>query len=291
MSVDDDAADPVAGRVEEIVGDMFDLPAVEFFARHPEAEDLARRVAVLEQEADQLPSWTSPAFEEALDELRQYQGPQLEPWMIGSRAAVAATQTPQSAPRTERPPQHRAPSDDGYSAQLHDALRRFGSDVFHDPYLPYPADAEALDQLRAATADPGALVRVYSAVPPDRLTISAGDWVTLSRLYAQDNAYQEIGPAWPVVYADVPAAQVWTNGEDPSGYGYTGPGFANLTPYAEGDEMPPHPLEVSSTRPASDESVSESVDFRPSAGALAERRLPPTVGSVDPDRGIGTPDR
>lgn len=214
MSVDDDAADPVAGRVEEIVGDMFDLPAVEFFARHPEAKDLARRVAVLEQEADQLPSWTSPPFEAALDELRQYQGPQLEPWMIGSRAAIAPTQTQQPAPQppprterqTERPPQHQAPSDDGHSAQLHDALRRFGSDVFHDTYLPYPADAETLDQLQAATADPGTLVRVYSAVPPDRLAISAGDWVTLSRLYAQDNAYQEIGPAWPVVYADVPAA-------------------------------------------------------------------------------------
>lgn len=188
--------------------------------------------------------------------------------------------------------QHRAPTDDGYSAQLHYARDRFGPDVLERPDLYGAADEETLRQMQAAVDDPDATLRVYRAVPPEHPEINQGDWVTLSRVYAHDHAYVEDGPAWPVVYADVPAGQVWTDGNDPSEYGYGGPDLVELDPYDEDQAMPTHPLDVPAvpqdqTHVIDDVDLVETVQFRPSPGAQAERRVPPTVAPRGPDRGIG----
>jgi hypothetical protein len=133
---------------------------------------------------------------------------------------------------------HTAPEDDGYSAPLSAVQERFGPDVLEQPDLYGSCDAETVQQMTAAVDNPGAVVRIYRAVPPEYPEINRGDWVTLSRAYAHDHGYVDGGSDWPVVFADVPAQQVWTDGNDPSEYGYGGPDLTGLTGYAEADAMP-----------------------------------------------------
>ncbi|MDN5898477.1 MAG: hypothetical protein L0H74_00230 [Brachybacterium sp.] len=183
--------------------------------------------------------------------------------------------------------QHTAPCDDGYSTQLRDARTRFGSDVLDQPDLYGAVDDETLAQMRVAVEDPDAVLRIYRAVPPEHLEINTGDWVTLSRAYAHDHGYREEAPAWPVVYADVPAGQVWTDGNDPSEYGYGGPNLTGLIPHDEHEPLPAHPLDPAAPHPGSP-GIEETMDFRPSPGAHAERRIPPTT---DPGHDRAGPQR
>lgn len=131
---------------------------------------------------------------------------------------------------------HRAPANDGYSMSLARALEAFGPDVLDNPDLYGTSDAETMSQLRAAVEDPDATVRIYRAVPWGHTEINPGDWITLSRSYAFDHAYAE---AMAVVLADVPASRVWTDGNDPSEYGYDGPALTDLHGYREDDVFPP----------------------------------------------------
>lgn len=134
---------------------------------------------------------------------------------------------------------HTAPTDDGYSAPLTDVEIRFGPDVLERPDLYGRADDETISQMRRAVEDPSCVVRIYRAVPPEHLEINTGDWVTLSRDYAHEHGYAaDGGPDWPVVFADVSAALVWTDGNDPSEYGYAGPSMRDLQPYREGESPP-----------------------------------------------------
>lgn len=146
-------------------------------------------------------------------------------------------------------------------------------------------------QMREAVQNPAAALRNYRAMPPEHLEINPGDWVTLSRPYAHDHGYVDDGPDWPVVYADVAASAVWTDGNDPSEYGYDGPALTSLTPYAEGEPMPAHPVDPAPTMTARHDQVDvgadeETVDFRPSPGARAERRVPPAADAESHGRGI-----
>lgn len=130
---------------------------------------------------------------------------------------------------------HRAPANDGYSMALGRALEAFGPDLLEAPDLYGTCDAETLSQLQAAVADPDATVRVYRAVPWEHTEINPGDWITLSRGYAFDHAYSE---GMAVVVADVPASRVWTDGNDPSEFGYDGPALTGLRGYREDDSFP-----------------------------------------------------
>lgn len=174
---------------------------------------------------------------------------------------------------------HQAPRDDGYSAPLSAALTRFGPDVLDHPDFYGASDDETLRQMRAAVSDPETQVRIYRAVPPEHLEINSGDWVTLSREYAHNHGYVDGADDWPVVFADIPARYVWTDGNDPSEYGYDGPSLTELQPYTEDEPMPPPegPLREAGTL------EHESAGFTPSAGAGAERRIPPSL-SASPSR-------
>lgn len=131
---------------------------------------------------------------------------------------------------------HRAPTDDGYSRPIAESRTRFGPDVLDRPDLYGNYDDEALAQLRRAVESRHTRVRVYRAVPPDHARIDDGDWVTLSRAYAHDHAYAD---GWPIVFADVEADRVFTDGNDPMEYGYAGPAQTGLATYGETDQLPP----------------------------------------------------
>ena len=176
---------------------------------------------------------------------------------------------------------HTAPEDDGYSAPLPAAQDRFGPDILDQPDLYGSCDDETLRQLAAAVHNPEAVVRIYRAVPPEHLEINRGDWVTLSRAYAHDHGYVGGGADWPVVFADVLATEVWTDGNDPSEYGYGGTNLTGLVGYAETDAMPAQAAVAPAGLPAE-----ESVHFTSLRGALEERRQPPTADTTtrSPDR-------
>lgn len=173
---------------------------------------------------------------------------------------------------------HTAPEDDGYSAPLSAVQERFGPDVLEQPDLYGSCDAETVQQMTTAVDNPDAVVRIYRAVPPEYPEINRGDWVTLSRAYAHDHGYVDGGSDWPVVFADVPAQQVWTDGNDPSEYGYGGPDLTGLTGYAEADAMPPPPA----SGPGQVAPDDEVIRFQPSRGAREERKQPPVSPASQP---------
>ena len=171
--------------------------------------------------------------------------------------------------------QHQAPTDDGYSSPVSESLTRFGPDLLERPDLYGSADEETLQQLDAAIREPGTTVRIYRAVPPDHSEINHGDWVTLSRAYAHEHGYVDDGPDWPIVFADVPARHVWTDGNDPCEQGYNGPDLRGLHPYRERDTLP----QALSAQP---DPSTATATFTPSRGAELERRQPMGMSSCLP---------
>lgn len=124
---------------------------------------------------------------------------------------------------------HTAPEDDGYSnpiTRLTDGF--FGDDVYEHPDWYGVADDETMEQLTAVRDDPDVTVRIYRAVPHDHQEINNGDWITLSREYAEEHSFDMDGPGndGVVVSTEVPATQVFTDGNDLAEYGYTGPNTA-----------------------------------------------------------------
>jgi hypothetical protein len=91
-------------------------------------------------------------------------------------------------------------------------------------------DAETMQQLRHVRDAPEALVRIYRALPPGLGQINTGDWVTLSKDYARQHAMRDDTAVhdWPIIYADVPARAVLSDGKDLDEYGYAGPPLAGL---------------------------------------------------------------
>lgn len=144
--------------------------------------------------------------------------------LIRNHEETSATQG--DAPEVDYRMGHTAPVDDGYSnpiTRLTDGF--FGDDVYEHPDWYGVADEETMQQLTTVRDDPQATVRVYRAVPHDHPEINSGDWVTLSRDYAEEHAFDLDAPGvdGEVVSMEVPATQVFTDGNDLAEYGYTGP--------------------------------------------------------------------
>lgn len=155
--------------------------------------------------------------------------------------------------------QHAPPED---AAPLHDLLAEgtwFPDDVYTHPQFYVHGDddvvAESLAAIREARGNPDALITVYRSVPPGVTSINTGDWVALSRTYAEnhgaerDREYWDAdrewtieGPTpetsasgvgqwvsydeprdWPVLEAKVPARLILNGGNDLIEWGYWGP--------------------------------------------------------------------
>lgn len=118
---------------------------------------------------------------------------------------------------------HEAPMNDGYANPLTRLTSSFPDDVYEHPDWYGTADQETLAQLRSVRNDPEALVTIYRAVPEDHQEINTGDWVTLSREYAEEHASRVYDDVPGVVLSyQVPASQVFTDGNDLAEYGWTG---------------------------------------------------------------------
>lgn len=103
--------------------------------------------------------------------------------------------------------------DDIYSSN---ALRFYGGNN--------PADQESLRVIQSVRGDPDAEVTIYRGVPKDVDVINSGDWVTLSRRYAQDHAEYGYGAdgdqAGKVISQKVKVKDIFSGGNDLNEFGY-----------------------------------------------------------------------
>ena len=129
-------------------------------------------------------------------------------------------------------------------------------------------------QLVTARDHQDALLRIYRALPGEYDQINTGDWVTLSRDYAEQHA---AGEGWPVIYADVPAHQVFTDGNDLAEFGYTGPTLESLPQLPE-DTEPPAPAQ----QPHQVEDRDQQMQISPDSLDSATTASPHVVGPHTP---------
>lgn len=133
----------------------------------------------------------------------------------------------------------RAPRGGERALTIPDLADVLGPDAFSNPrYHGYgECDEETRRQLRRVRHAPEALVRIYRALPSGLGQINPGDWVTLSQDYARQHAMRDDHAAndWPIVFADVPARTVVSDGKDLDQYGYDGPPLTGLRDSAAGD--------------------------------------------------------
>lgn len=117
---------------------------------------------------------------------------------------------------------HRAPrrdDEEGTTVALSDILT---GDVYPRDVLAHPdwyggEHAETIQQAKAAAGNPEAMVTVYRAVPPGVTRINRGDWVTLSRDYAQGHSYGLVAGEGPesdgvIISAQVKASTIYSEG-------------------------------------------------------------------------------
>lgn len=125
---------------------------------------------------------------------------------------------------------HTAPVDDGYSKPISQLPQMFGPDVYDHPHFYGTADAETMAQLHKVKEDPEAELTIYRAVPPEHREINTGDWITLSHEYAMEHSYDlTSGGDGVIISATVPAASIFTDGNDLAEFGYAGKRL-NLAP-------------------------------------------------------------
>ena len=77
---------------------------------------------------------------------------------------------------------------------------------------------EAIEILQRMSQNPAGDVTIYRAVPKDVDDFNSGDWVTTVRSYAEDHAIGEDG--WKILKKNVPAKEVWGNGDSVMEYGW-----------------------------------------------------------------------
>lgn len=139
--------------------------------------------------------------------------------------------------------QHSAPGPD-YGAPMYDLTGEHGeaqiypSDVYDQKTQVHvygqggDAETRAMDQatfntVNAVKGDPTAMVTVYRGVPGDVTAINPGDWVTPSKSYAEQHAESNLGADahGHVISIQVPAGQLWTDGNSIQEWGWNPPDF------------------------------------------------------------------
>ena len=123
---------------------------------------------------------------------------------------------------------HLAPGPD-FGAPLHDLTgggQMYPSDVYSASAARfygtgYPkADKEAFDLAKRVKGNPDAEVTMYRAVPKDVNEINKGDWVTLSKSYAQTHGESALKDDYKILSKKVKAKDLWTNADSIHEFGY-----------------------------------------------------------------------
>jgi hypothetical protein len=125
---------------------------------------------------------------------------------------------------------HTAPSPD-FGAPLHDLTgngQMYPTDVYSPKAAQYygtgnpRADREAFALANRVRGNPNAEVTMYRAVPKDDSisNINVGDWVTLSKDYANIHGESVLGNDYKILSQKVKAKDLWTNADSIHEFGY-----------------------------------------------------------------------
>ena len=119
---------------------------------------------------------------------------------------------------------HRAPKHDSGSP-LHDLSGTYPDDIYGPNGRQYygtrePADAQSMRIIRLSKGKPNQGIQIFRAVPADvkANTINPGDWVSISRLYAEQHG-QGLGK-YKILTKVVSAKTLYTNGDSLHEWGY-----------------------------------------------------------------------
>ena len=98
-------------------------------------------------------------------------------------------------------------------------------DIYEHPeYYSHGSETytESMRVIRSIRGNPEAEVSIYRSVPDPEFEIKHGDWVSLSKAYAEEHGRDATDPAkdWPVVSLRVKAKTVLTGGDDINEFGY-----------------------------------------------------------------------
>jgi GNAT superfamily N-acetyltransferase len=132
------------------------------------------------------------------------------------------------------PSRRRNPEDDNRMAHqpdpegtlAHELWREGPPDVMTHPewYTGFPEYLRGFwPFLRLAQKRPTAILRIYRALPTAHTTFREGDWVTLSREYAQEHLDGPLDGKGHILVAEVPADTLRFAGDDLMEWGYWGP--------------------------------------------------------------------
>ena len=113
---------------------------------------------------------------------------------------------------------HSAPAaDSGCPAYCLDKLI---SDVYSSKYMPmYLSNRYIRNIISTLKNNPDALVTVYRAVPLNIDSINDGDWVSVSREYAEDHGRCQFGDDFNLLVTDIPARWLYWDGNDQHEFG------------------------------------------------------------------------
>ena len=123
---------------------------------------------------------------------------------------------------------HSAPSNDGYHKPLHNPVGMYPEDIYSSNGLRYYGygeerlDREAWNVIRSVRNNPEADVKVYRAVPADvkESEVRTGDWVALSKGYADMHGKRTLDGDYRVIKQTVKAKNLFTEGNDLNEWGY-----------------------------------------------------------------------
>ncbi len=124
---------------------------------------------------------------------------------------------------------HIAPGPD-FGAPLHDLTgggKMYPADVYSSMAHHYygggfPYDKEAFEIAKSFKDKPDAMVTIYRAVPNNvkNAKLNSGDWVTLTKSYAEDHGDMVLDGEYKILSKKVKAKDLWTNADSIHEFGY-----------------------------------------------------------------------
>ena len=122
---------------------------------------------------------------------------------------------------------HQAPYKNGYDSRLDDVSPKFGEDIYGKNAERYFGtyegfDNESIYHIQAVRNKPDSYVTIYRAVPVSVKgnQIRNGDWITLTRRYAEQHGKSNIIGNYRVISKRVQAKNIYTDGNSIHEFGY-----------------------------------------------------------------------
>ena len=118
---------------------------------------------------------------------------------------------------------HKAPTKN-YGARMDDLEKMFDAiytnNALQEYGQNYPFDKKAIEIMQGARGQENKLIEIYRAVPKQVNTINSGDWVTITKEYANEHGEAVLDNDFKVISKVVPAYTLYTDGGSIHEWGY-----------------------------------------------------------------------